>query len=194
MKNQIRSTVISILILTVILGIIYPFLVCGIGTLFFPHHAKGALVRNEHKQIIGSKFIGQNFTSPKYFHPRPSYAGDGYDAMASGASNLAPTSKALLDIVQERILAYKDENSISPSEQLPVDAVTASGSGLDPHISLKNAMYQAPRIANARNISIDRINDLINKMTIGRFLGLFGEPHVNVLMLNLKLDQELYKE
>lgn len=191
MKEQIRIAAVSILILTLVLGIAYPLLVCGSGYLLFPHHAAGGLIKNNENRIVGSKFIGQNFSAPYYFHPRPSYAGDlGYDAMASGASNLGPTSKDLFEKLQERIDRYRNENNVPASQKLPADAVTASGSGLDPHISLQNAYLQSPRIAAARACSVEQVKDEVRKIASQRMLGLFGEPHVNVLMLNIWLDQQ----
>lgn len=191
MKEQIRIAALSILLLTLILGIAYPLLICGAGYLFFPHHASGGLIKNQENRVIGAKFIGQTFSEPYYFHSRPSDAGElGYDAMASGASNLGPTSKELYQKIQERIDRYRNDNNVPSTQKLPADAVTASGSGLDPHISQENANLQAARIAAARNISEDQILDIVQKMTSHRMLGIFGEPRVNVLMLNIWLDQQ----
>lgn len=190
MKDQIRMTIISLLLFTGLLGIIYPFAICIVGQTFFPNHARGGLLKDQSERIIGSKFIGQNFSSAHYFHSRPSHAGtNGYDGMASGGSNLGPTSKKLIDHLQERIQIYRLENSLSPSDPIPADAVTSSGSGLDPHISLQNAYLQAPRVAAARHIPLSALRDLIRKGTSKRWLGLFGEKHVNVLLLNYKIDQ-----
>lgn len=190
MKDQVRITIISLLLFTVILGMIYPLAMCAVGQIFFPHHTNGAILRDQSERIVGSRFIGQNFSSAHYFHPRPSYAGaDGYDGMASGASNLGPTSKKLIDHLQERIEIYRIENNLSPETPIPVDAVTSSGSGLDPHISLQNANLQAHRIAASRHIPLTILRELIRKETSKPWLGVFGEKRVNVLLLNLKMDQ-----
>jgi potassium-transporting ATPase KdpC subunit len=190
MMKQIRTAIIAILILKVVLGLFYPLFVSLIGRSLFPGHAEGGLLKNADGQIIGSKFIGQNFSSPVYFHPRPSAAGEhGYDAMDSRGSNLGPTSKKLMDLLQERILAYRLENDLSTTRPLPADAVTASGSGLDPHISLDNAILQAPRVARARGVALMAIHEQIRKSTSNPYMGLFGEKRVNVLMLNIRLDQ-----
>jgi K+-transporting ATPase ATPase C chain len=134
--------------------------------------------------------LGQEFADAKYFHPRPSAAGNGYDATSSGGSNLGPTSRKLNDAIKERIAAYRAENSLSETEPVPADAVTASGSGLDPDISLENAELQLPRVAKARGVSEDRVRQLVQQNIDGRNLGVFGEPGVNVLQLNLALDQQ----
>ena len=188
--KQIRITIISIMILTLVLGIAYPLLICSMRNLFFPYQARGSLIESPSQRIIGSKWIGQNFSAPQYFHPRPSYAGEnGYDAMASGGSDLGPTSKNLMDVLRSRIDRYRAENNIEPSQRIPADAVMASGSGLDPHISPDNAFLQASRVAAARNMALSTIKEMIRKTTSRRFMGIFGEPHVNVLMLNIQLDQ-----
>jgi len=140
--------------------------------------------------VRGSKLLGQAFADAKYFHSRPSAAGNGYDAASSGGSNLGPTSQKLNDAIKERITAYRAENGLSESEPVPADAVTASGSGLDPHISLHNAELQTARVAKARGLSEDKIRELVQQNTDGRDLGLFGESGVNVLRLNLALDQQ----
>jgi potassium-transporting ATPase KdpC subunit len=190
MKDQIRMTILSLLLFTLILGIIYPLTICIVGQTFFPNHSHGGILKDSSERIIGSKFIGQNFSSAHYFHPRPSYAGTtGYDGMASGGSNLGPTSKKLFDLLQERIETYRLENNLTPTEPIPADAVTSSGSGLDPHISLQNAYLQAHRVATSRHIPLSTLRDLVRKETSKRWLGLFGEKHVNVLLLNHKIDQ-----
>ena len=137
----------------------------------------------------GSKLLGQNFTADKYFHPRPSAAGNGYDAANSSGSNLGPTSQKLNDAIKDRVAAYRAENGLKENEPVPADAVTASGSGLDPHISLRNAELQTPRVAKARAVSEKKLRELIEQNTDGRDLGVFGEPGVNVLTLNRALDQ-----
>jgi len=190
MKDQIRITVISLLLFTIVFGIIYPFAIYVAGQFFFPNHSNGSIVKDQQNRIVGSKLIGQNFSSDHYFHPRPSYAGEnGYDAMASGASNLGPTSRKLIEALQGRIENYRTENQLSPSEQIPADAVTASGSGLDPHISVQNALFQANRVAANRHIPLNILRDLIRKETSKRWLGVFGEKRVNVLLLNLEMDR-----
>jgi K+-transporting ATPase ATPase C chain len=189
MKELIRTSLLASLIFTVILGIAYPILIWVVGQTFLPVHSNGSVIRDSSDRVVGSKFIGQNFSSERYFHPRPSFAGtNGYDAMASGASNLGPTSRKLVDLLQERIENYRLENHISADQKIPVDAITASGSGLDPHISLPNAYLQAPRIATARNAPLSTIRDAIRTETSRRWLGIFGEKHVNVLLLNMKID------
>ena len=138
--------------------------------------------------VRGSKLLGQNFTGAKYFHPRPSAAGNGYDAANSSGSNLGPTSQKLNDAIKDRIAAYRTENGLKETDAVPADAVTASGSGLDPHISLRNAELQAPRVAKARNLSEDKVRELIEQNTDAAAFGILGEPGVNVLKLNLALD------
>jgi potassium-transporting ATPase KdpC subunit len=188
MKEQIRITAVALLLMTVILGIVYPLFICGVGHALFPIRAGGSLIKDASGHVIGSKIIGQSFTRPIYFHPRPSMAGGGYDAMASNGSNLGPTSKKLMEMLQERIAAYRAENNLPPDLPLPVDAVTASGSGLDPHISPENADLQSTRVATARNMPLSQVKECIRKATAGRWLGIFGEIHVNVLELNMLLD------
>lgn len=188
MKKQIRISIVSIFILTLIFGLAYPLLIWGLGALFYPHHANGALIERS-GVIVGSKYIGQNFSDPKYFHGRPSDAGkNGYDAMKSGASNLGPTSAELIKILEERIQNYRLENHLPPTIKIPSDAVTSSGSGLDPHISLDNADLQAERVAATRNLPIATVKKAIRQSSSKRSFGIFGEPRVNVLMLNMALD------
>lgn len=170
--------------MTVLMGLVYPLAVTGIAGALFPVKASGSLIEKD-GQIIGSSLIAQNFERPEYFHPRPSAAGDGYEADNSGASNLGVTSKALNETYAERIAKQKDLNGNAPP---PADLITASGSGLDPHISPESANYQAQRVAKARNISLERVQAAIKEHTEGRTLGLLGAPRVNVLELNLALD------
>jgi K+-transporting ATPase ATPase C chain len=139
-------------------------------------------------QVIGSSLLAQSFTGAGYFHPRPSAAGDGYDAVSSGGSNLGPTSQKLIAAVKERVAAYRAENKLAPEVLIPVDAVTASGSGLDPHISVKNALLQTSRVARVRGVGEEALRKMIASRTEGRDLGIFGEPRVNVLMLNLDMN------
>ena len=184
---ELRITLKAVLALAVILCGIYPAAVWILAQGLFPAKANGSLVvRNG--TTLGSSLIGQDFSGPAYFHPRPSAAGKGYDALRSGGSNLGPTSKKLVDEVRRRVAAYRAENSLAPAILVPPDAVTASASGLDPHIGLKNASLQAPRVATARGLDEDRVRRLITELTEGRDLGVLGEPRVNVLMLNLALD------
>jgi K+-transporting ATPase ATPase C chain len=176
-------------VVTIVLtGLIYPLAVWGIGALLFPKQAAGSLVTDTSGTVIGSKLIAQSFTADKYFHPRPSAAGaNGYDAMASSASNLGPTSQALASVVQTRAADALVRDGVSKGA-IPVDMVTASCSGLDPDISPDNAALQVTRVAKARGVSADAINALVAKHTKSRDLGFLGEPRVNVLELNLALD------
>ena len=185
MKKQLLISIWMTLATTVLLGIIYPLVVTGLAQVIFPHQANGELIRIGGK-TIGSHLLGQPFTSPGYFHPRPSAAGPaGYDGTASGGSNLGPTNKALLDRVRADIQKLHSEN---PDAPVPIDLVTTSGSGLDPHISLAAAEFQVPRVARERRMNEDDLRVLVKKHTEGRQLGLLGEPGVNVLELNLELD------
>jgi K+-transporting ATPase ATPase C chain len=188
--QQARSAVLMVVLLTVLTGLVYPLAITGIAHLLFPDQANGSLLRDASGTVIGSEIIGQAFTRPDYFHPRPSAAGsDGYDATSSGASNLGPTNAKLIATVQERAEAYRQENGLAPDVLIPVDAVTASASGLDPHISLANAYLQIGRVARARGLSKDQVRALVDRLTEGRTLGFLGEPRVNVLKLNLALDR-----
>jgi len=187
MRKQLLPALLMFVALTVLLGIVYPLVVTGIAQVTFSDKADGSLVRRGGR-LVGSSLIGQAFTEPKYFHPRPSAAGDGYDAMASGASNLGPTNQDFLKTVAERVAAYRTENGLPASAKVPVDAVTASGSGLDPHISVANARLQAPRVAQARGLSVAKVEAAIGDHTDTRSLGVLGEDGVNVLGLNLALD------
>lgn len=188
MRRQLLPALTMLLVFTVITGIVYPLAVTGVGQLFFGDQANGALLERD-GQVIGSAHIGQQFTAAKYFHPRPSSAGDGYDAAASSGSNLGPTNEKLLAAVAERVTAYRKENNLPADTLVRVDAVTGSGSGLDPAISVVNAKLQAPRVAQARNISIRQVERLIEDHTDARGLGFLGERAVNVLRLNLALDR-----
>ncbi|HKV55775.1 MAG TPA: potassium-transporting ATPase subunit KdpC [Candidatus Binataceae bacterium] len=174
--------------LTILTGIIYPLVVAGIARVVFPYQAAGSLiVRNG--QVIGSEMIGQNFSLPQYFHPRPSAAGDkGYDATSSGGSNLGPTNHSLIDTVKLRLKEVLEKNPGSTAAAVPIDMVTASGSGLDSEISPADAGLQADRVAKARGLGDDAVQGLIRTHTRARWAGLFGEPGVNVLELNLALD------
>jgi len=186
--SEIRGAVMATLVIAVVCCGLYPLVVFGISQTFFRSKANGSLIVDQNGMVRGSRLLAQGFTAAKYFHPRPSAAGNGYDAVNSGGSNLGPTSQKLNDAIKGRIEAYRKENGLSENESVPADAVTASGSGLDPHISVQNAALQVPRLAKARGLSEEKVRELIQKHTDGRDLGLFGDPGVNVLQLNLALD------
>jgi potassium-transporting ATPase KdpC subunit len=189
MLTHLRTAILMVVVLTILLGIIYPLVMTGIAQVLFPSQANGSLVRDTSGNVIGSAILGQNFSQPQYFHPRPSAAGsDGYDATASGGSNLGPTNQKLIDAVKDRTDAYRQENGLAADAPVPVDAVTTSASGLDPDISPANALLQANRVAQARGLSVDQVRSLVNQYTEGRTLFVLGEPRVNVLKLNLALD------
>lgn len=190
--KQLKTSFILLFFLTILIGIIYPCFMWGIGELFFHQKTNGTLIHSQDGKVIGSEWIAQNFTSAKYFHPRPSNAGDkGYDASNSSGSNLGPTSQKLMDTLKQRADTYRTENNLTGD--VPADAVTASGSGLDPHISVANAQIQAARIAAARTISKETVDRLIRDFTEERTLSLFGEKRINVLRINLELDQLVLK-
>ncbi len=177
------------LFMTLILGVVYPLAMTGISQVLFPHQANGSLIMSGDK-AIGSELIGQNFTKPEYFQPRPSAAGnDGYDPTASGGSNYGPTSQKLADRVKASVDKFRKENP-DYTGSLPADLVTASASGLDPHLSPDSAKAQAARVANARGVPVDQMNQLIAQFTEGPDLGFLGEPRVNVLKLNLAVDRQ----
>jgi K+-transporting ATPase ATPase C chain len=184
---QLRISLMATLALAVILCGIYPLTVWVVAQGLFPAHANAPLVKGN-GMTLGSTLVGQRFPSPKYFHPRPSAAGQGYDATGSGGSNLGPLSKKLVETVRQRAEEFRGENDLPAGTQVPADAVTASASGLDPHISLKNALVQARRVAGARGLSEDFVLQQIKLHTEGRDVGILGEPRINVLMLNLALD------
>lgn len=202
--NAVKPALIMTLLFTILTGVVFPIVIWALGQALFPFQAQGSFLKNADGSVVGSELIGQAFSSAKYFHPRPSAAGSGYDPTSSGGTNLGPTSSKLIrgikdDPVTTRdesfsgvfdlVSAYRRENEIAPSVLLPADAVTRSASGLDPEISVKNAFLQANRIARARTISQDVVTKLITANIKPRFLGIFGEPRVNVLRLNLLLDQ-----
>jgi K+-transporting ATPase ATPase C chain len=188
--RQVRTAIMMTLLLTLLTGLAYPLAMTGLAQVLFPYQANGSLIRDADGHIVGAELIGQMFTRPEYFHPRPSAAGaDGYDAGASGASNLGPTNQQLVDIVRERAAAYRQDNGLAADALVPVDAVTASASGLDPHISRANAFLQIARVARARGLSEAQVRALVDRYTEGRTLGILGEPRVNVFMLNVALDQ-----
>lgn len=186
MKKNLLIAVMMTIVTTVLLGIVYPLLVTGIAQAIFPHKANGQLI-SQNGKLVGSSIIGQPFVGPTYFHSRPSAAGTGYDATASGGTNLGPTNKTLIARVDQDSKALQAEN---PGVPVPVDLVTTSASGLDPHISIAAADFQIPRVAKSRGISEEQLRRLVAAHTEGRQFGFFGEPRVNILELNLALDAE----
>jgi K+-transporting ATPase ATPase C chain len=206
MLKQLRPAIMSVLVITVLTGFIFPFAITGIAQLLFPRQANGSLIERNGK-VIGSELIGQPFAKPEYFHPRPSAAGNGYDASNSSGTNLGPTSDKLINGIHKKLpdgkddpgnfdgikdlaAAYRQENNLPAGTPVPPDAVTRSASGLDPHITPANAELQAPRVAAARHMQVDAVMELVRQHTEGRQLGFLGEPRVNVLLLNLALDKE----
>ncbi len=198
MRAQVLAAVRAIVVLTVLLGVLYPLAVTLVAQVAFDEEADGSLVERD-GEVVGSSLLGQSFTEPPYFHGRPSAAGaaasgtEGGDPadptqIASSASNLGPTNPDLLAAVEEAAAAYRDTNGLDADTPVPVDAVTSSASGLDPHISVANAELQAPRVADERGLELDVVLDLIDDHTDSRSLGFLGEPGVNVLLLNLALD------
>jgi len=186
--NHLKTTVIVTIIFTIICCCIYPLVVFGLGQLIFPHQANGSLIVSKDGTVLGSELLGQNFTSDKYFHPRPSAAGTGYDGISSGGTNLGPTSQKLSDSVKAAVAQYRKENSLPDDAVVPADAVTSSASGLDPHISVENAKIQIARVAKARNLDPAAVQVLMSEYTDKPWLGLLGDAGVNVLKLNLALD------
>jgi K+-transporting ATPase ATPase C chain len=186
--KEIKTSVTVTLVLLIICCGLYPLIVFGAAQLIYPKQANGSLVYDSDNKTIASTLLAQNFTADKYFNPRPSAAGTGYDSTSSGGSNLGATSQALHDAVKQRVADYRKANNLPDSQVVPADAVTASGSGLDPHISIKNAMFQLPRVAKARGMSEDDLKKLVDQYTDGRDFGIFGEPGVNIVKLNLALD------
>jgi K+-transporting ATPase ATPase C chain len=180
-----KTSILFTIVTTVLLGLGYPLFVTGVAAMIFPHKAAGSLIKLKDGTVVGSELIAQSFTSDKYFHPRPSAAGNGYDATASGGSNLAQSNKTLVTRIQGDIDKLAAQN---PGKPVPIDLVTTSGSGLDPDITPDAAFFQSPRVAKARGIPEDRIRQLIEQHITGRQLGVLGEPRVNVLDLNLAMD------
>lgn len=205
MLQQLRPALTSVLVFTVLTGLLFPLAITGIAQTIFPKQANGSLVKNGNT-VIGSELIGQNFTKAEYFHPRPSAAGSGYGADASSGTNLGPTSSKLLkgipddpatkDVdesyagIPQLAEAYRKENGLAANAPIPADAVTRSASGLDPHISPENAALQVARVAKARNLSEDTVKQVVARYTEGRSLGVLGEPRVNVFLLNRALDAQ----
>lgn len=210
---KIQSTIWPSIALTLwfilITGLIFPFAVFGISQAIFPHQANGSLITDSKGQVVGSEIIGQSFANPEYFHPRPSAAGSGYDGANSGGTNLGPSSDKLINGipddpntpdtdesyvgVKQLAAAYRVENGLGADVVIPADAVTRSASGLDPHISVANARLQTSRVANARGMQLDEVRKLIEENTDARFVGIFGDPGVNVLLLNMSLDRQQHK-
>ena len=184
-KTALRPAIVMLLLFSVITGLAYPLAITGVAQLAFAHQANGSLVR-EGNRVVGSELIGQGFVSPRYFHPRPSAAGKGYDASASSGSNLGPTSKVLADNIRQGVAQARADSVAGP---VPADMVTASGSGLDPDISPANALAQVRRVAAARGIAEEQVRQLVERSVVPGTLGVLGEPHVNVLLLNRQLDR-----
>jgi len=186
--TEIRGAVVVTIVFAIVCCGIYPLAVFGIGQTLFHDKANGSLLADPSGAIRGSRLIGQQFTADKYFQSRPSAAGNGYDPTSSGGSNLGPTSSNLVTAITQRISDYRTKNNLATNALVPADAVTASGSGLDPHISIKNAEVQAPRVAKTRNLAVGKVRELIQANTDSADWGVLGDPGVNVLKLNLALD------
>jgi K+-transporting ATPase ATPase C chain len=203
--KHLRPALLLTVFFVVLTGFAFPVVVWAMGRVAFPNQAGGSLIKDSHGQVIGSSLLGQSFTKPEYFHPRPSAAGAGYDAANSSGTNLGPTSDKLVNGIQDDPVtkdadetylgfgdlakAYREENGLPPDAILPADAATRSASGLDPHISPGNAELQSARVAKARGLALDRVRELVAEATQQRTLGFLGEPRVNVLELNLTLDR-----
>jgi K+-transporting ATPase ATPase C chain len=189
LKTWVRALML-LLVMTVVTGVAYPLAVTGLAQVIFPHQANGSLVY-QNGRPVGSELIGQNFTDPRYFHGRPSAAGkDGYEATSSSGSNAGPTNRAFLDTVAQRADQVRTENALAPGTPVPADLITASASGLDPHITPAAARVQVARVAQARNMSVPTVQALVDRYTAGRQFGFLGQPRVNVLQLNLALDAQ----
>ena len=193
MRRMLWTAIALTIVMTVLTGLAYPLAVTGIAQGLFHHQANGSLVAGTDGQPVGSELIGQSFADargnplPQWFQPRPSAAGTGYDGMSSGAANLGPTNPALISAVRQAATAYRVFNGLPPGTAVPSDAVTSSGSGLDPEISVANARLQAPRVAAARRLPLPQVQQMIDTATVGRVLDVMGQPGVNVLDLNLAL-------
>ncbi|WP_371869290.1 potassium-transporting ATPase subunit KdpC [Anaeromyxobacter diazotrophicus] len=189
MRDELAPAVRATAVTLVLTGLLYPLAMTGVARVLFPRQAQGSLVSDASGKIVGSELLAQGFAAPGYFQPRPSAAGEkGYDPLASGGSNLAPTSKKLRERAAAALDRLRKENPDAPGA-VPVELVTASGSGLDPHLSPAAARWQAPRVARARGVALDRVRALVDEYTEGRDLGVLGEPRVNVLELNLAVDR-----
>jgi K+-transporting ATPase ATPase C chain len=186
--SEFRAAILVTLVLAVVCCGLYPLVVFGISQIAFHDKANGSLIVDSSGTVRGSRLLGQQFAADKYFHPRPSSAGNGYDASNSGGSNLGPTSQKLRDSVAQNIADYRAQNGLATNAPVPADALTGSGSGLDPHISLRNAQLQAPRVAKARNLSTEKVLEMLRANTENPDLGFLGETGVNVLTLNFALD------
>ena len=186
--TELKNSIIATIVFAIILCGIYPLIVYGAGQLFFSNKANGSLIEGKDRRFVGSELLGQTFSGDKYFHPRPSAAGAGYDAASSSGTNLGPTSQKLMDSVKAAVEQFRKENTLTADVLVPADAVTSSGSGLDPHISVKNAHLQVPRVAKARGLGEANVLDLVKQNTDGPQFGILGDPGVNVLKLNLALD------
>ena len=185
--SHLVTSILYTLVTVIALGIVYPLVITGIGMLIFPHQANGSFITSNGK-VVGSEIIGQLWTKPQYFQGRPSAAGkNGYDPTATGGTNLGPTSKKLMDATKATIAALKKANPDAPGEP-PIDLVTSSGSGIDPDISPEAAAWQIPRVAKARHMTVNAVKAIVNAHAAGRPLGILGDPHVNVLQLNVALD------
>src|SRR5438132_10251206 len=184
---EIRGAVLGTLVLAIVCCGLYPLLVFGISQALFHDKANGSLILDSDGTVRGSRLLGQSFTADKYFHPRPSAAGTGYDATSSGGSNLGPTSQKLNDAIKDRVDAYRKENGLNADESVPADAVTATGTDIDPNISLRNSEQPNTRVSKAHGLSEKKLHELIEQNTNGRDLGLLGDPGVNVLSLNRAL-------
>jgi potassium-transporting ATPase KdpC subunit len=185
--KELWTAIVATIVLLVVVSGIYPVIIWGISQVLFPYQANGSLI-TQNGQVVGSALLAQGFSGAKYFHPRPSQAGTGYDSANSNGSNLGPTSKKLIDSIKDAADAYRKENSLAANAVVPADAATSSFSGLDPHISPKNAQIQAVRVAHERGINEDVVRSEIEKATDKPLLGFIGDPGVNVLKLNLALD------
>ena len=186
--SELRGAMVSTVVLAVVCCGLYPLAVTGLSQWAFKSKANGGLIVDKNGEIRGSTLIGQSFTGETYFHSRPSATGTGYDAVSSGGSNLGPASRKLADQIEARVAAYRTENGLAADQPVPADAVTASASGLDPHISPANAALQIARVANARHLPVEKVRELVASNTDKEDLGLLGDPGVNVLKLNLALD------
>jgi len=186
--RQLRPALLTLVVFTLVTGVAYPLLVLGIGQVGFHDEVNGSLIERD-GTVVGSELMGQGFAAPEYFHPRPSAAGAGYDGAASSGSNLGPTNPDYLAMVDERAIAYREDNGLPADAEVPADAVTASASGLDPHITLANARLQAARVAQERALPLGVVLDLVDEHLEDRPLGVLGDPGVNVLELNLALDR-----
>jgi len=191
--KELWTSIVATVVLCLVVSGVYPVLIWGVGQVLFPHQANGSLIENN-GQVVGSELLAQGFSGARYFHPRPSAAGTGYDPLSSAGSNLGPTSQKLIDGIKANAIQYRQENGLAAEAVVPADAVTASGSGLDPHISLKNAQMQIPRVAKERGLSEEAVRAEVTKATDNPLLGLGGEPGVNVLKVNLALDAQAPKD